>query len=204
MVSGLQDACTQSQQIFRHILGAMAEPGRTFDLENLEAPTGLNSAAWQACLALADLDTKVWIEPTLRTDASIEALRFHTGCPYTEQAAEADFAIVGPALSTPLSTFDQGSDEYPDRSCTLIVQLDSLAHGEPLRLEGPGIDTERSIAVDGIGAEWVAQWQSNRAAFPCGVDLILTAGHQLMALPRTTRLSLITESVSKEATCTSQ
>ncbi|MAM86527.1 MAG: phosphonate C-P lyase system protein PhnH [unclassified Hahellaceae] len=204
MVSGLQDASTQAQQIFRNILGAMAEPGRLFQLDKLDGPAGLNSATWQSCLALADLDTNIWIEPAVRTPQALDALRFHTGCRYTEQAEDADFAIASSNLSTPLSTFKQGSDEYPDRSCTLIVQVSDLTRGQRLRLTGPGIQSERTITIADISPDWVAQLQFNRKAFPCGIDLILTSGELLMALPRTTQITLINECASKETTCTSQ
>jgi alpha-D-ribose 1-methylphosphonate 5-triphosphate synthase subunit PhnH len=40
------------------------------------------------------------------------------------------------------------------------------------------------LNADGLPADFATIWQRNHALFPRGIDLILCAGNQLTALPR--------------------
>jgi alpha-D-ribose 1-methylphosphonate 5-triphosphate synthase subunit PhnH len=89
------------------------------------------------------------------------------------------------ALSLPdFGGLPSGTDEMPETSVTVILQVVSLAAGRRLALEGPGLREPRPVAVDGLPADFVAIWQRNHQLYPRGVDLILCAGNQLTALPR--------------------
>jgi alpha-D-ribose 1-methylphosphonate 5-triphosphate synthase subunit PhnH len=57
-------------------------------------------------------------------------------------------------------------------------------------LTGPGIQDVTHLAVDGLPADFQAQWAANHASFPRGVDLFLTTQNQLVGLPRTTSIQL--------------
>ncbi len=87
-----------------------------------------------------------------------------------------------------LENFAQGTQEYPDRSTTLIFQVTSLTAGEDLLLEGPGIERVSMLAPTSLPRHFVEQWKQNRARFPRGVDLILAARDGVACLPRTTRI----------------
>jgi alpha-D-ribose 1-methylphosphonate 5-triphosphate synthase subunit PhnH len=87
-----------------------------------------------------------------------------------------------------LDCFALGSGEYPDRSTTLIVQVESLTHGAAIELSGPGIDGATLLrATIGI-PELLRQLGANHTLFPRGVDLVLVADDAIVAIPRTTRL----------------
>lgn len=91
-----------------------------------------------------------------------------------------------------LQALPQGTDSYPDRSATVVVEMPTLG-GDRLTLEDPGIDgVARFDATDTDGgaldATFLAAWQANNGRFPGGVDLVLTCGDRLAALPRTTRV----------------
>ena len=88
----------------------------------------------------------------------------------------------------PLAALDPGTDEDPQCSATLVLQVDDLHEGEGWRLSGPGIEHEHRLRVSGAPQDFVAQWNANAARFPRGVDVILCAGERLAALPRTTRI----------------
>jgi alpha-D-ribose 1-methylphosphonate 5-triphosphate synthase subunit PhnH len=47
----------------------------------------------------------------------------------------------------------------------------------------------RDIAVQGLNSAWFELREGWNASFPMGVDIVLLAGKQVMALPRTTRIS---------------
>jgi alpha-D-ribose 1-methylphosphonate 5-triphosphate synthase subunit PhnH len=87
-----------------------------------------------------------------------------------------------PPPSSP--TLPIGMDEVPESSATLILLVQSLTTGRRYRLEGPGLREPAVLTADGLPTDFAALWQSNHALFPCGIDLILCAGNQLAALPR--------------------
>mgnify|MGYP003126199713 FL=1 len=53
-------------------------------------------------------------------------------------------------------------------------------------LSGPGIQTTTDIAPQGLPQDFWTQIETNQAQFQFGVDVLLVAGDQLLALPRTT------------------
>lgn len=186
---GFQDPVREGQAAFRIILDAMSNPGSLKAiLLSAEAPQGVGSAAGAVLLTLADMDTPVWLSPSLRDGELATWLRFHCNCPLTDDPLAAVFAL---ALSgdnaASLDQFNLGDAKFPDRATTLILVLPALTGGTPVRLQGPGIETQVQIAPCGLSADfWSARTEVN-SRFQYGIDLILCAGDQLICLPRTTR-----------------
>lgn len=182
LAAGFTDAPHDAQRVFRAVLDAFAHPGRIVETPGpLEAPAPLCKAATAFLLTLVDRDTPVWLAPDCRSDAVAAHLRFHTGAPIVDDKASAAFAVLtAPALDG----FAVGTDSYPDRSATLLVQVPSLRGGPVLALRGPGIDGEAAAFIAGLPSSFVDDWAANHALFPCGVDLVFAAGSELMALPR--------------------
>src|SRR5699024_1589551 len=132
----LNDPIHDSQRLFRQILQAMSEPGT---LHELTAPcppqdSSIGAALWGTLLTLCDLDTRLWIAPELDSQPLREALAFHTGCRVSEDASQADFALVSSVTLERPPLFTMGSDSYPDRSTTLLVALDQLSTNGPWQL----------------------------------------------------------------------
>lgn len=189
---GFADPTRDSQAVFRRVMDAVARPGTIQDLSFApEPPPGLGRAAAAMALTLFDFETKVWLDPLVRTGAAADWLRFHCACPLTEAPGEAAFAIVIDAADCPpLSAFHPGDAKYPDRSTTLLVQVPALVGGRCATLEGPGIKGRSALAPEGLGAGFWAQVQANHDHFQFGVDLILAAGDLIAALPRSTRVTI--------------
>jgi alpha-D-ribose 1-methylphosphonate 5-triphosphate synthase subunit PhnH len=186
--AGFGDAALASQRVFRGALEALSRPGRIVQVpSDAEPPAGLQPAAAALALTLLDQDTRLWLDGPGAAQAAA-FLRFHTGCPITRNAGEADFVLLPALLLPPLETFACGSDEYPNRSATLLLQVDSLDAGEGWRLSGPGIRGAARLRVGGLAAGFAAQWARNARRFPCGVDVFFACGERLCALPRTTRI----------------
>jgi len=191
LAPGFDDPVADSQAVFRRLLEAMAHPGRivALDAVRLPRPVGLSSAAAALALSLADFETPLWLDPGCAAAAGW--LRFHAGAPVVADPAAARFAfLAGIAALPPLERFDLGSEEYPDRSATLIVEVAGLHAGDALRLSGPGIATVAELCVDGIAPAFWAARAALAPLFPRGLDLVLTAGERLAALPRTTRVEV--------------
>jgi alpha-D-ribose 1-methylphosphonate 5-triphosphate synthase subunit PhnH len=186
---GFADATTQGQAVFRHGLAALSRPGSIHDCGEIPAPPqGVHAAANALLLALLDQDCRLWLSPSL-SGAVAGYLRFHTGCVLVGEPRHADFALVGaPADLPPLGGFDLGTEESPDRSATVVVQVPTLAEAGHWRLWGPGIRGEARLEAGGLGADFLAQWRHNAKRFPRGVDLFLASGNRLCGLPRTTRI----------------
>jgi alpha-D-ribose 1-methylphosphonate 5-triphosphate synthase subunit PhnH len=186
MKPGFADPVFGAQAGFAALMNAMARPGRIQDCAALrDPPSGLDPAAAAALLTLADAETPLW------TDAEGEArdwIAFHTGAPLVSDPARAQFLLAIRAMPA-LAGLDAGRDETPQDSATLILQVAALDDTSGWRLTGPGIAHEHRLAVAGLAADFAAQWAANRAQFPRGVDLVLCAGTQMAALPRTTRIT---------------
>ena len=194
---GFDDPVLESQSVFRALLDAMARPGRPEEIAPaLEVPAPLRPLAAAVCLTLLDVDTPLWLDAPARASESLRRfLAFHCGCPLTEDPAVAAFALItDPQAMPPLGAFGQGSAEYPDRSTTLVVQVETL--GEALSedggtvLRGPGIEGSRRFHAAPLPPGFWAQAQANRAGFPRGVDVVFAAPDRLAALPRSTRLEV--------------
>jgi alpha-D-ribose 1-methylphosphonate 5-triphosphate synthase subunit PhnH len=185
---GFADPVLASQQTFRAVLGAMAHPGRVVSVQGPDAPSPLGPAAAAVCLTLLDFDTPLWLDPAAATADVVSYVRFHCGAPLVDTPGAARFAlVVDPAGLASFDAFDPGTDERPDLSATLVVQVDHLGGEGGARLRGPGIEDQTSLTVSGAPWLWDAV-RVNAARFPRGVDVILCAGARLAALPRTIRV----------------
>lgn len=189
VVPGFADPVLAGQRVFRDCLDVLAHPGRirTVDPDGASLPQ-LHAAAGALLLALLDQDTRLWLSPALARGAAARSLQFHTGCAFSDTPGEAHFALIaGPDEMPALDEFSLGSDEYPDRSTTLILQVPALLQSG-WRVSGPGVRGEMRLSAPPLGAEFLRQWQQNGARLPRGVDLFITSGQRLCALPRTARL----------------
>lgn len=196
-----EDTVHDAQTVFRSLLKALSEPGTIQRLRvNLQAPAPLHMATAAACLALMDYETTAWLADELDNDAVRTYLRFHCGLPLVSEKSAANFAVLGRSLQQlDLEAFAQGSITYPDKSATLLMQVDDLANGPEYQLTGPGINNKRSIYVSGLPADFVSKWQVNHSAFPQGVDVIFCSGDAVLGLPRTSKIKAVQ---SAELPCT--
>lgn len=183
----VQDA----QHSFRRLLKAMSEPGAIVALHQLRHGwQPLNVATTSVLLTLADNDTPVWISSALHNDIVSQSLRFHTNAPLVDQPQQATFAVASDAISgEQLNALCEGSAVAPETSATLIVQVSSLSGGRMLRLTGAGIAEERMIAPQ-LPNCILHELTERPHPFPLGVDLILTCGERLLAIPRTTHVEV--------------
>tara|TARA_R110002020_G_scaffold16900_13_gene60086 strand:- start:1603 stop:2223 length:621 start_codon:yes stop_codon:yes gene_type:complete len=188
---GFTDPVGASQTVFRALMDAMARPGSVHDLPSVTTPPAPLTASAAALIAtLADADTPVWLDPALtKTSAVRDWIVFHTGAPITAHQSEAAFAVVAaPEKLSALNGFALGSQEFPDRSTTVILQVSTLTDGAVLTLKGPGIKGRASLAPDPMPQHFTEQWTANRQAFPRGIDLVLAGPGCVAAMPRSTRL----------------
>ncbi|WP_342640426.1 phosphonate C-P lyase system protein PhnH [Rhodoligotrophos ferricapiens] len=188
---GFAQPVFDAQATFRTLMNAMARPATVTPVAaRAVPPPPMQALAGAIACTLIDSDTPVWLDPMLAGSKALQAwLNFQSGARLVSTSANAAFAIIAdPSRMPPLEDFAQGSHEYPDRSATLVLQLESLAGGPLLTFRGPGIPGEASIAPLGLPADFASQWSSNARRFPRGIDLILCAGEAIACLPRSARL----------------
>lgn len=183
----------QAAQSFRTILDAFAKSGQLVSLPLVsDCPSGLHAAAAGIALALCDYQTSIWLSPDIDSPGLRNFLRFHTGAPVADKASEAGFAFVGSGeFAQFFPQFNKGTDEYPDRSTTVIVQTTAFSAPQPVKLEGPGIKQDATLEVEGFGSREWKLLADDRILFPLGVDVAFTAGGMLVAVPRSTRIACL-------------
>ncbi|AMJ61335.1 phosphonate C-P lyase system protein PhnH [Bosea sp. PAMC 26642] len=190
ITAGFADPVFQSQAAFRALLSALSEPGLAQDVAGAFAPPdGLNAATAIALLTLADYETPIWLPEILRNGPAAAWLRFHCGATLVDDPAAASFAVIdGASDEVPLSAFNPGTDQFPDRSTTVIVQCAGLDGGDAVTLAGPGIPGRRTIAPQGLPQDFWEQVAANAELYPLGVDLVLSHGGAVIGLPRSTQV----------------
>lgn len=178
---GFFQAPQQSARAFRAIMNAMARPGSIETLAEAQPPAPMSQAAGALALVLLDHNTPVYLAGDWDCPAVREWITFHTSAPFAA-AEDADFAFGDWAALQPLSAYRIGTPEYPDRSATLVVEMPTLTN-TGATLTGPGIKDSAQLNLPDIPA-----LQANAALFPLGFDLFFSAGDQLAALPRSTKV----------------
>lgn len=188
IAAGFANPVFDAQAAFRAVMDATARPGRIVPMAGVaERPRPLLPATASFVLSLLDHDTPVWLDDV--NDDLRTWIAFHAGAPVTADPSQAAFAIVSRPQTLPaFDTFNPGTPDYPDRSTTVIVQVETLSGGAPLALEGPGIKGRERIAPSPVPADLRDRLALNRSLFPCGIDLIFVSADGIAALPRSVRV----------------
>lgn len=190
MDGGFADAVFDSQIVFDTVMNAMAKPGTIFQLPELAVgPDPLLPISAALLQTLCDVDTTVWLDSAAAKKPVVDWLQFHTGAPTAEYHGDAHFALIADVAAMPdLAGFAQGSQEYPDRSASLIIQVAQIAPEPEWNLSGPGIKDITPMRVAGLPSVFLDQWAQNGQRFPRGVDVIFVSPDAFVCLPRTTKV----------------
>ena len=189
--AGFADKVLSAQSVFRSVMDAMARPGSIQRIASAAGtPVAMMRGAAAIALTLFDHDTPVWLDGRMSATADVAKwLKFHTSAPVVADSSIASFALVGDPQSLPaLDRFAFGSNEYPDRSTTLVLQVESLTDGPVVELQGPGIDGSAVLRASIQPRDLFERLSINAALFPRGIDVVLVHDDSIVAIPRTTRL----------------
>ncbi len=189
-IPGFNNPIFDSTDVFRKVLSAMSRPG---EIQNIKAPSAhpesLNPTSSAILLALADMETEVWLAPEMDSIEARNYLKFHTGCKVVEDPKDSKFAVVN--TDTGIDVYRKlavGSAEYPDRSATVIMMVDDISNDSEMTLKGPGIKVSNSLKVEHVAQEFWHWFEENSRLFPCGVDVIFASTAQIAAIPRTIKV----------------
>ena len=189
--AGFADKVLSAQSTFRCVMNAMARPG---SVQRIVSAAGTPPAMMRGTAAIAltlfDHDTPVWLDARMQATADVANwLKFHTSAPVVADSSIASFALVADPENLPaLDRFAFGSNEYPDRSTTLVLQVESLTDGPVVELRGPGIDGMAALRASIQPRDLFERLAINATLFPRGIDVVLVHDDSIVAIPRTTRL----------------
>jgi alpha-D-ribose 1-methylphosphonate 5-triphosphate synthase subunit PhnH len=190
--AGFVDKVLSAQSTFRSVMDAMARPG---SVQRIAAVAGTPGTMMRGTAAIAltlfDHDTPVWLDKHMSATPDVARwLKFHTSAPVIADSSISSFALIGDPQNLPaLECFAFGSNEYPDRSTTLILQVESLTQGSAIELRGPGIDGAAILRVSTQPQDLFERLAINASLFPRGIDVVLVDDDAIVAILRTTRLA---------------
>jgi alpha-D-ribose 1-methylphosphonate 5-triphosphate synthase subunit PhnH len=188
---GFVDKVLSAQSTFRSVMDAMARPGSVQRIVPMAgAPGPLMRGTAAIALTLFDHDTPLWLDARMSESSDVTKwLKFHTGAPVVQDSSIAAFALINDGTALPvLERFALGTSEYPDRSTTVIIQVDSLDAGHGFELRGPGIDGVATLKATIGPVDLFERLRMNETLFPRGIDVVLVADDAVVAIPRTTRV----------------
>jgi alpha-D-ribose 1-methylphosphonate 5-triphosphate synthase subunit PhnH len=189
--TGFADKVLSAQSTFRSVMDAMARPG---SIQRIASSAGTPAAMMRGTAAIAltlfDHDTPIWLDAKMSATPDVgKWLKFHTSAPVAADSSISSFALIGdPQNLLALDRFAFGSNEYPDRSTTLILQVESLTDGLAVELQGPGIDGTAALRASIQPRDLFERLAINATLFPRGIDVVLVHDDSIVAIPRTTRL----------------
>ena len=189
--AGFVDKVLSAQSTFRSVMDAMARPG---SVQLIAAVAGTPDTMMRGTAAIAltlfDHDTPIWLDARMSETSHVAKwLKFHTSAPVIADSSISSFALIGEPKDLPsLDRFAFGSNEYPDRSTTLILQVESLTQGPAIELRGPGIDGTAILQAAIQPHDLFERLEVNVTLFPRGIDVVLVHDDAIVAIPRTTRL----------------
>ena len=187
--SSFDEPVIGAQQTFRALLNAMARPGTIVPIHpHLDPPDPLYSSSAAICLTLFDLDTPVWTDLPEESNGCLWC-QFHCGNPITHYPNKAVFGLITDSSKLPaVADFNAGTDERPETSATLVIQVKGFGSGRTLTLSGPGIQNTTRLKIKGLPEQFWNEYKRQCRQFPVGLDMIFTCEDYVAALPRTTKV----------------
>ncbi len=180
------DEVFDTQQTFRLLLDAMANPTRTVDIRPSAAKFHTGERPLLA-IGMTLLDNEVAFH-VVGDEALAGELRSLTLARYTD-AAQADyvFAKTVEDVQAVIPQLKCGTLRDPHISATLIL-LDSAQGSHPMVLCGPGIDGTVAYEASDLAYAAITMRDQQCYEYPQGIDLLLVSGGgDLHAIPRLTR-----------------
>lgn len=175
-----------TQQVYRRLVNASSRPGHTENIaEEVKNYSDFSDAALLTAMTLFDNEISFFSQDkTMRKE-----LKVLTGGIPNKDYTTADF-IVSKEADLKEAFFTEAMTGIlisPEKSATLIIDIDSIGEGTEYRLRGPGIKEATNIKLS-LGSRWMELRNEICKEFPLGIDLILTdKQNNLVIIPRTTK-----------------
>ena len=190
------DMVAGTQEVFRLLLDALANPGKPVDLS---APADCFAAngRWLApALTLLDNETGFYWDGDPEAG---EEIRFLSGAARVP-LENADFvflsspdAVTESEAKRIFSQVKSGTHRDPHESALIFVAAGGKAN-QSLALKGPGVPPEgRNVPLSAAEAVWIRALNAQGFEYPCGVELIfIREDNSFLAITRKAAVTWLT------------
>lgn len=170
---------------FQAVLNALEHPGAAVRLagpDNLPWP--LNEASAGLLAAWVNQETPVWTDLCWASEP-VDWLLQTCGCSLVTEPCMAKVGFVAdPQQIPPLKQFFLGEDERPEKFTTLIAQVSAFPP-QSRKLRGAVAEGRCCNPWStGLPVRFWSDWGDQRRHLSLGIDVFLTCGDSLVALPR--------------------
>lgn len=179
------DPVHDTRATFRAVLTAMSRPGTIQRVPVDPADRAVVST-------LVDHEIGCYTE-----DAELEDALEREGRLDARPLAEAAVVHVDGSTDGRVGEARRGTLKEPSDGATVVYRVGGMVEGTAtgegttgLALSGPGVPGRRSLAVAGLPADEVEAIAEAQSEYPRGVDVVLTAGDRVAAIPRSAGLEV--------------
>ncbi|CEA03538.1 Alpha-D-ribose 1-methylphosphonate 5-triphosphate synthase subunit PhnH [Jeotgalicoccus saudimassiliensis] len=178
-----------TQQVYRQLVNASSRPGHIENIaEDVKNYSDFSDAALLTAMTLFDNEISFFSkDKTMRKE-----LKVLTGAIPNKDHTTADFIVTKEAdlKDEYFTEVMKGILISPEKSATLIIDVETVGEGTLYSLRGPGIKTETKVSLS-LDSHWIKLRNDICKEFPLGIDLILTDKHNnTVIIPRTTKVEV--------------
>lgn len=182
------------QSVYRKVLNSMARPGVIETLEEqkkIDIEVSCNKGTFLVMLMLLDGEVSF----NIVSEKSEEMTSLISQMTYSKQKnlEEADYIFVledasEKSLAEVYKLAKIGTLIGPNKSATIIAEVNSINNNDDLELSGPGIKDKKSLSISGNN-KWIKERELKNKEYPLGVDAIyIDKEYKVVSLPRTTKI----------------
>lgn len=189
------DIVHNTQRAYRKVLDSMSRPGNINNLkdecESITFDIDINKGILLLMIMLLDREVSYCIESENR-ETYIKDINQLTYSKNTK-AEKADFLFVlqdslKRKVYETLEKTKIGTLIDPQKSTTIIYEVENFYSNKQFKLLGPGINGEKEISID-ISDELLIIREIKNIEYPLGVDFIfIDKNYNLICIPRTTSI----------------
>lgn len=183
------DMVFDSQEVFRLILDAMANPSRIVKLGKFAEKL---YGEYSACLAVAFtlLDNEVSFHVRGAEFLSDEIKSYTLAKESDVESADFVFVCSPDEIENAIEAAKCGTLPDPHKSATIIIKNNDEPVF-PITLSGPGINVSTEILVSQTMKTAISLRDAQNYEYPQGIDFLFISGEgMLTAIPRLTRMEL--------------
>lgn len=193
------DPVHDTQNIFRMLVHAFSRPGTHVDIQqfcsSVQPPADFPKVLMGIAFTLLDQETTFYVESEQAVQPVKDYIHWETFSEVkSREAADYHFieSMKEQEIIPYMNQLKTGTLNQPHQSATVFLLVDGLEENEraiAYNLTGPGIQSECTLAIEGLDPKWMESREELTNEYPLGIDLcFITRDGKMAAVPRTTKL----------------
>lgn len=180
------------QNGYRKVLDSISRPGDYVNLKN--ESKSLESVLMFLAVMLLDGEVSFSLVGNHSEELSKKIIQFTYS--KIDDYKEADYIFIREDVSDIeklkiIKDCKSGTLIDPQKSATLIIQVEDLKVGERVSLKGPGIRGSKEIVIP-LSKAIINERRNKNIEFPLGVDLVIIDKKlDIISIPRTTEITIM-------------